>query len=404
MPRPTLAAPRRTRREIGLIAIAVFAIVASVLAVAFTPMGPDVDQLAVVFRVYGTLMFSFVGVVILWRRPGHGLGRLALLIGMLFAASSAIGALLEWARPSVGARELLSGPVQVVYDITSNVSLALMVAGLLFGVTLLVAWFPDGHRTSRLGAVVELALGAGIVLIAIATLRAPILETIGWSRSVNDAFTLGEILAIPMFLGAWIGAVVDLARRYRRATDPRRTQMRWVLVASAISAALPVAVIFLGDRIPALYGLAIIGLGLPVLAVAIAIVRYHLYDIDRIVSRSIAYLAITAVLFGVFALVNLGVTQALTGALPDGARTIGVALSTLAVASIFQPLRRRVQRAVDRRFHRSRYDAQRVVDGFAARLRDDVELAGLERELVMAANQAVEPTITAVWIRRGATA
>jgi len=135
-------------------------------------------------------------------------------------------------------------------------------------------------------------------------------------------------------------------------------------------------------------------LGLMPLATGAAILRYRLYDLDRIVSRTLAYGLLTLLLGGGYGVVVLGLGQLL-----GRGSSLVVAGATLAVAAVFRPARRRVQRAVDRRFNRRRYDAARTIQGFSARLREQVDLDALTAELVVVADQTMQPTQVSVWLR-----
>ncbi len=134
-------------------------------------------------------------------------------------------------------------------------------------------------------------------------------------------------------------------------------------------------------------------------AIGVAILRYRLYEIDRLVSRTIGWALVTAVLVGVFA--TLVVTLQTVFAQLANESSLAVAASTLVAFALFQPVRRRVQRAVDRRFDRARYDGQRTVDAFAERLRNEVDLAALRSSLAATANDAVRPGRSRVWLRGG---
>ena len=143
-------------------------------------------------------------------------------------------------------------------------------------------------------------------------------------------------------------------------------------------------------------------MGLPILAVAVAITRYHLYDIDRIVSRSISYLVVTAVLVAIFAGLTLVMQAIISLAVAAPGTSLDprvIAVSTLVVAALFNPLRARVQAIVDRRFHRERYDSERIVAGFSGRLRDQVDLTTVSDELRDTTIRALEPSTTGVWLR-----
>jgi hypothetical protein len=139
----------------------------------------------------------------------------------------------------------------------------------------------------------------------------------------------------------------------------------------------------------------LLGLGLFSLPVCIvfAILKYHLYDIDRLISRTVSYTLVTGLLIGVYTGLVLLATHVLSVTSP-----VGVAASTLAVAALFNPLRRRVQRAVDRRFNRARYDADRTVAAFAARLKDAVDLNSIEDDLAAAVHHTLEPAHISVWL------
>jgi hypothetical protein len=143
--------------------------------------------------------------------------------------------------------------------------------------------------------------------------------------------------------------------------------------------------------------LSVATLPLAALAVAVAVLRYRLYDIDRILSRTIGWAVVSLILASVFVGVIVGL-QALLAPVTEN-NTLAVAASTLLAAALFQPLRVRVQRAVDRRFNRSRVDAQRAIDAFGSQLRDDVDLAALHGRLVAAADATVRPNGAGLWIR-----
>jgi hypothetical protein len=271
--------------------------------------------------------------------------------------------------------------------------------GWVVGGSLLVVRFPSGDRTSRLGAFVE-----GVLLIAVASLvLASVLSDDGGDayRGLEPLLAIASALGFGGILVVYVGALLDLARRYRRADVISRTQMRWVLAAEAVSVALAIALAVFGDEFADLWAFWLSSMGLPVLAIALAITRYHLYDIDRIISRTISYATVTAVLFAAFAATTIGLQRIVTGAFLSGDELEPwvVAASTLLVAALFNPVRRRVQSAVDRRFHRARYDSAGIVAGFSGRLRGQLDLPTVSRELAATTAHALEPSTTAVWLR-----
>jgi hypothetical protein len=193
-------------------------------------------------------------------------------------------------------------------------------------------------------------------------------------------------------------AVAAPVWRYRRADPIERQQLKWFAAATTGAAiTFPLSAMHL----PVISDLAwpggLLALGLMPLAIGVAILRYRLYEIDRIISRTISYGVVTAVLVAVFASVVVGLQALLTPF--TGGDTLPVAASTLVVFALFQPLRRRVQSAIDRRFDRARYDGDRTIAEFAGRLRDEVDLARLRGELRAVVGSSLAPISVGVWLR-----
>jgi hypothetical protein len=206
------------------------------------------------------------------------------------------------------------------------------------------------------------------------------------------AFPVGALL----ILAGLLAGAGSLLWRFRRARGLERLQLRWLAVGAALAAvALVVALtaLVVGDSIilQAAVGMCV---ALLPLATGAAILRYRLYDLDRIISRTLAYGLLTVLL----GLGYAGVVLGLGRLLPQGS-SLAVAAATLAVAALFQPLRRRVQAAVNRRFNRRRYDAARIIEAFAARLRDQVDLDALHTELLAVVDQTMQPTRASLWLR-----
>jgi len=383
---------RLTRRQLALTAAGVFAVLAAVL-VSASYLIRHAAMSDVYPGVGGTLAFTLVGVIILWRRPGHGIGRLTLAIGQMFAVGASINAGIILLNPRWGA----SSVFRQVGDVVSQ---GLIGIALVAGMVLVVVWFPDGRRSSRLGAAVEALIGialASIVVGAVIGWLAERSDGAGLDPRVLDATTGLSVAALLLSLAL---ALVDIAQRYRRADPVRRAQIRWVLAASATSVGLLLSLVVFGERIPGLWDLFFLSTILPAIAIAIAITRYRLYDIDRIISRSIAYGAVTVVLLTVLGIGIVGLQWLLTPV--TGGDALAVAGSTLVVATLFNPLRTRVQSRVDRRFHRARYDTDLTIQRFSGRLRDELDLTTLTGELQQATVAAVEPASTAVWLRSAA--
>ena len=207
-----------------------------------------------------------------------------------------------------------------------------------------------------------------------------------------------EGVFLPVVAVCWLGSVVAQVASYRRSSGIRRLQLKWLLAGSATALiCVPLTVYLSGMRgLPGLAGGitgAVALLAIPV-CMGVAILRYRLFDIDRIISRTLAYAIVTGLLVGVYAGIVLLATREVSINEP-----VAVAGSTLVVAALFNPLRRQVQRAVDRRFNRARYDADRIVAAFAARLQDAAGLDSVQDELASTVQNALEPTYLSVWLR-----
>ncbi len=227
----------------------------------------------------------------------------------------------------------------------------------------------------------------------------PVVNIRGSFTNANPGSIAGaEWILTPLFLGFWIASVGHQVASWRRATGEQRTQLKWLMSGAATCVAGSVLLVAEGDgsswpaRIAA--DIALVGIGLLPVAIGIGILKYRLYEIDRLISRTLSYAIVTGSLVALF----LGLVVLTTDVLPFSS-PVGVAASTLAAAALFNPLRRRVQHVVDRRFNRARYDAEATVDAFARRLRNAVDLDMVERGLLDAVGRAVEPAHLTIWIR-----
>jgi predicted PurR-regulated permease PerM len=208
--------------------------------------------------------------------------------------------------------------------------------------------------------------------------------------------------AIPVLFGVVLAALVSLIVRFRRATGTERQQLKWFAYGTALLLLLPLAG-FVGASLagPAgnLISAAIVS-ALPV-AIGIAVLRHRLYDIDRLVNRTLVYGLLTATLGAVYAGLVLVLGQ-LFGGIGAETPSWAVAGATLAVAALFQPARRRIQQTVDRRFNRRKYNAAKTIEAFSIRLRDQVDLDTLSAELLAAVDQTMQPASTSLWLRPSA--
>jgi hypothetical protein len=215
-------------------------------------------------------------------------------------------------------------------------------------------------------------------------------------RAFGGALGVASQLALVVSLLIILGGAASLVTRFRRARGVERQQLRWMALAAALTGVAMVAtgiLVAVGDLTMAGWTSVIGTVFLP-LAAGAAILRYRLYDLDRIVSRTLAWTALTVLLGLGYAAVVL-----LLGRLLPDSSSLAVAAATLAVAAVFQPARRRIQAAVDQRFNRRRHDAARIIEGFGARLRDQVDLDTLTAEVLAVVDQTVQPTQTSLWLR-----
>jgi hypothetical protein len=345
------------------------------------------------------VIFAGVGVVVARRQPGNPIGWILIGFIVLFLFSTVVGyyAALYY---RFGHHGLPLAPVAVLLQPLWAPALV------LFPVVILL--FPDGRLTSRrwrwvlvayglLGALASVAIDApAIAAVARHDIRldsyGDVIST-GGSHSGQLA-TAALVLAVTAILAIWLSFVTHQVLSWRRATGERRQQLKWL--ASGGAATLVVLALSFGINSTGAAG-EVLGIGLAGLPVGISvgILKYRLYDIDRIISRAVSYAIVTGLLVGLYAGLVLLATQVLTVKSP-----VAVAAATLAAAALFNPLRRRVQHAVDRRFNRARYDGDAAVAAFAARLQDAVDLDSVQDDLTGVVHQTLEPAHLSVWISR----
>jgi len=230
----------------------------------------------------------------------------------------------------------------------------------------------------------------------------PMPNPVGAPGPAGRMFTVMAFGGVLLIAVTGLAAILSLAFRYRRAPTAERAQLKWLVYAGALIVAAVlgelVAARFIGPGATANNLQNAMGSGAVALvpvAIGVAVLKYRLYDIDRIISRTLAYAIVTGLLAGIYAGLVLLATQVLRFSSP-----VAVAASTLAAAALFSPVRRRVQHAVDRRFNRARYDADTTVEDFAARLKDAVDLDTVRDDLAGVVHTALQPTHISVWTSR----
>jgi hypothetical protein len=346
-----------------------------------------------------TVGFAAVAALILRREPRHAVGW---IFAIAAVSGGAVHLLQEYALLALLARPPLpvgNWAAWIVHWAWFGEIVLLMIV--------LPVVFPTGRPlTTRWRGVLWLAAGAFVLTSASTALTpGPITEAfVEFSNPIGiEDGPIQRVLrssAPPVLFLSIAAAVASLIVRFRRARGVERQQMKWLVYALFVLAMTfgASATLFLGGQPSALAEIAAaLAVLLIPLAVAIAILRYRLYDVDLLIKRTVVYGVTTAAIAATF---YLGIV-ALQGMLRPltSSSELAVAASTLVSFALFQPIRRRVQNAVDRRFDRSRYDASRTLDSFAERLRDEVDLDALSADLVAAVNRTMAPSHASVWLR-----
>jgi hypothetical protein len=266
--------------------------------------------------------------------------------------------------------------------------------------------FPDGHLLSRRWLPVAVLMGIG-------TLGVVVLGALADTLSVNEApgykidnpigieglayvedLPVFGVLGGLLFIGV-IGAVASVVVRFRRSRGAEREQMKWF-----VCAVVPMLVIPIGDYLPGIIGsVAFAGalIALPT-AIGIAVLKYRLYDIDVVINRTLVYGSLTAMLVALY-FGGIVVLQRVFVILTGQQSTLAVVASTLAIAALFVPLRRRIQSFIDRRFYRRKYDARKTLETFSLKLRDETDLEALNNDLVGVVRETMQPAHVSLWLR-----
>jgi hypothetical protein len=389
----------RTARLLGVVTLVLLAVDLPLAALAhqftFSNVGLGVPL---------GLPFAAVGTVVAQRKPRNPIGWL-LLAFAFFAALSSDAGMYSVLHYRLGHTNLPLGPLAVF--------LAPSWIPIIVLLPLPIALFPDGRMPSPAWrttvwayvgwAVVWLSLLAawqadGLIFRPIRvdnSGQAIVLNhPTGLWRLLNQSTFLLLILYVAISL-AWVARQIGA---YRRATGESRQQLKWLMGGGAVCIAGFIVAIVPGSAKGLLWqvisGGAVLAFAALPLAIGVGILKYRLYEIDRLVSRTISYAILTATLVGVF----VGVVALTTRVLPFSS-PVAVAASTLAAAALFNPLRLRVQSMVDRRFNRARYDSEATVAAFTVQLRDAVDLDTVRNELVRAVDRSVQPSHSSLWIK-----
>ena len=391
--------PRGWSTPVAIVGFAASAILLAATAWLLTQTGMSASTLSAPDLAMA-LTYPAVGAVLVARRPGNRIGQLLLVAGVS-AATQTFTSVYGWYAIHVRPHAVPGGVWALWVSnwawVPAFTSLALF----------LVLLYPTGHVASaRWRLLAWLNAGLVVALLLIAALHPGPLTGDSPTEPANPvgvAFLSGaDDLVFVLFLAAlasMLAGVVGLVLRFRHAPPVERAQLKWFAFSAGVAAMALLAEgvsaerfseAFGADVLDVIAGIAIAGLAL---AVGIAIMRYRLYDIDRLISRTVSYAVITALLLAVY------VTAVTLGSrLAPGGSSIAVAASTLAVAALFHPLRRSVQLRVDRQFNRARYDAERTVDSFTRRLRGETNLDAVSADLLGVVRSTMQPAHASLWL------
>jgi hypothetical protein len=396
--RAAAGSPASRLAALGLAALAVLILAGSLILYALTHqnLAENGGQDLLIFATFVT-----VGLIIAWHRPANPIGWI-ILAGVDVQGLGIAGTVYV----TLARRPGYHLPVGPLVWLNSAWFLG------IGAVPLIILLFPDGKPPSprwrwamwsyiaMVGCYLACTYAAVIVALAEHRTRIDangspdfINHPVGWYAAATDAFTV----LLPAF---WLLFVVAQVVSWRRSSGERRQQLKWLMGSAAVLAVSQAVIQPLGSdpnlsiaeqgilNTASAIALAALPVGL-----AVAIMRYRLYEIDRIISRTLAYSIVTGLLVGIYTGLVLLATQVLSIK-----SSVAVAAATLATAALFNPVRHRVQRTVDRRFNRTRYDADQTVAAFAARLKDSIDLGAVQADLASAVQRALEPAHISLWM------
>jgi hypothetical protein len=375
---------------------------------AFSAALPDGRQpMLIPIIVQGGLvvLYGSLGALIASRRPGN-------LIGWIFCAMAAALGLLSAAYGYADYALYATGDTLPGAELTAWLTNWLFMAPVFIAPCLLFLLFPDGRLASPRWRPVVWAVAVVAAVAIFATALGP--GRLDAHPSVENPLGLGGpfgeiarvakdltgVLAIPVFLVSLASVVV----RLRRSRGRERLQVKWVayaavLTATSFATSFLVGLLLSGQTAADIFFLVGVAgfTGIPVTA-GIAILRYRLYEIDLLINRTLVYGSLTVMLVAVYA-GSIVILQGFLRALTGQESQLAIVASTLAVAALFTPLRRRVQSFIDRRFYRRKYDAAKTLESFSAKLRDETNLEALNRELVGVVRETMQPAHVTLWLR-----
>jgi len=395
----TAPAPRRDRRTPP--AVVVLAGVMVILLGFLVLTAPLSGQLSLghFWSAAGLLtvivVIAAVGLIVVAHQPRNPVGWLLCGEAVLILVSIDAGAGASLLYPHGHQGPPVAGPAVLVLSQMFNYSLA--------GFPVVILLFPDGRLPSRRwrwalaaylamvgAAVVATAVATGIIAVEGRAVLNGIGNLVGLGRGSTAWLVPLEMAFFLATAAFWLAAVGRQVLSWRGSSGERRQQLKWLASGAAVCGVLGIWAVSINS---ALWEVLILGFAALPISIGVGILKYRLYEIDRIISRTLAYAIVTGLLVGVYAGLVLLATRVMTVHTP-----VAVAAATLAAAALFAPVRRRVQRVIDRRFNRARYDADRTLAAFAGRLTEAVDLDSVRDDLAATVRTALEPAHVSVWI------
>jgi hypothetical protein len=387
-----MTAARRWLPRLGIVATAALFTSANVMAFRGSYLGAT-DDLFLVALTAALLAFPVVGMLLVRRTPENVIGWLFCAVGPLFGLMIAGQAYVENYILEEGVSGGLADSILWVATWTGPIAYSLITAFLLL-------LFPTGRLLSRRWRATSWLAAGSVTLLVVGSMLARELDDY---EQLENPYAVGGAFEQMLSASRTVGGIVlsisvllagfSLIVRFRRSKGVERQQLKWMAFAASLLFVSQASWFVSEELAQLLTGLSFIALPI---AVCIAILRYRLYDIDLIINRTLVYGGLTALLAATY----FGIVVLLQGLVPGaGDSDLTIAGSTLAVAALFRPLRARVQGFIDRRFYRRKVDAQRTLESFSSRLRDDVDLDHLSRDLLGVVRDTMQPEHASLWMR-----
>jgi hypothetical protein len=361
------------------------------------PFGGETDDGSVIANLVTLLPFSVVGAIIASRQPRNAIGWLFCSVGVTIGLNSFAGDYAEfWLASGFGPDSL--------GETAAWLSSWLWILLVYVPMSFLLLLFPDGRLPSPRWRPVAwgVALGTAGGVVGYALRAGPLVD---FPHIANPYGVDGPVVGVVgvagsiVAAGSMVASAVSLIVRLRRAGSVERQQIKWLAYGGAVMVGILGAggLITLWSVPASIVVMSVSLLGLPVFT-GIAIVRYRLYDIDLLINRTLVYGALTAMLVLVY-LGGVVLLQYLFRTLAGEESQLAIVASTLAIAALFEPLRRRVQVFIDRRFYRRKYDARKTLEAFSTKLRDETDLDALNDDLVGVVRDTMQPAYASLWLR-----